>query len=282
MPLRDQLQLRIDRPLSLGRPTLYFLHIPKTAGTTFFEILHANVPSSEVCPAYLWRELLALPRESLSSYRLFRGHFYAYLDVVVPQPLETLTFLRNPIERSLSHYAHIRRWPGHYFHELAQRQGSFASFLLDPVTSPLIENFQSRALVQRLDPVSIVQTLTPAQVDAFRLEQALETAILDNVSDTELLVRAKERVDALLFVGITEAFAESVECLSRRLGWPRPEAPSRLNVGSLRPEANHLDPHTLRLLRERTQVDQVLYDYANQRFRSLLGSPGEAERALSG
>ena len=261
---------------------LYFLHIPKTAGTSFFEILHANFPSGEVCPAYLWRELLALPRKSLPSYRLFRGHFYAYLDVVVRQPLTTLTFLRDPIERSLSHYAHIRRWPGHYFHEHAQRQGSFAAFLQDPVTTPLIENFQSRALVQRLDPVSIQQTLTPAQVDAFRLEQALETAMLENVSQTELLVRAKARVDALLFVGITEAFSESVEWLSRRLGWPKPVMPSRLNVGGRRPDTGELDPKTLRLLRERTLVDQALYDYANQRLRSLLENPSVPETPLPG
>jgi hypothetical protein len=57
------------------RDRLYFLHIPKTAGTTLKPILDARFDEAEICPAELWRDLIKLPWDAIPGYRFFRGHF---------------------------------------------------------------------------------------------------------------------------------------------------------------------------------------------------------------
>jgi hypothetical protein len=169
----------------------YFLHIPKTAGTSFMALLHAQYEVATICPAYLWRDLLQIPKEQLSEYQLFRGHFYAYLEPYLQHSLRVITFLRDPIARSLSHYAHVKRAPGHYFYQRAQDLGDFLAFLRDPVTNPLIVNFQTRALALMLEPTTIAATLSAEALEALLLEQILETTMPHGISDDELLQRAK-------------------------------------------------------------------------------------------
>ena len=94
----------------------YFFHIPKTAGTSLNNVLSAVFAENEICPPGLWHELLRYDPKELTKYKLFRGHFYAYLNVVVDLPLRGFVFLRDPIERALSHYGHVVREPNHYLH----------------------------------------------------------------------------------------------------------------------------------------------------------------------
>ena len=71
----------------------YFFHIPKTAGTSLTKILEDMFPIKEICPAHLWSALLLFSQEELKKFRLFRGHFYSYIDIIVPQRLNCFLFL---------------------------------------------------------------------------------------------------------------------------------------------------------------------------------------------
>lgn len=106
----------------------YFFHIPKTAGTSVTAWLE-QCGRFTVFPEHLWSRLLAWPPESLADYDLFRGHFYRGLHRYLDVPLTPFVFLRNPIDRSISHWEHIRRSPDHYFHDRVVAQGSFRAFL---------------------------------------------------------------------------------------------------------------------------------------------------------
>jgi hypothetical protein len=245
---------------------LYFLHIPKTAGTSFMVLLHAQYEAGTICPAYLWRDLLSIPREQLAAYALFRGHFYAYLESFLERPLGVITFLRDPIARSLSHYAHVKRDPGHYFYQRAQEQGDFVSFLRDPVTNPLIVNFQTRALAVMLDPPKIAAGLSREAVDALMLEQSLETTIPLGISDDELLRRAKAYIDQCLYVGLTERFLESVQALAQYLQWQHIPLNLHLNKTPQQLATFALDFKVHAELYEKTALDHELYAYARARF----------------
>src|SRR5687767_14911141 len=113
----------LERPYQL-RPddVVYFLHVPKTGGVTLAHLLGRRFPPETVCPAALPRELIALPRESLDSYRLFHGHFGYKLGALVRRPLIVLTLLREPVARVVSLYGHVRRVPTHPFHERVRRE----------------------------------------------------------------------------------------------------------------------------------------------------------------
>lgn len=248
-----------DRPL-------YFLHLAKTGGTTFTSILDRQFAPHEICPAQLWHELLKIPAGQLSNYRCFRGHFYAYLERLIKRPVQYITFLRDPMERSLSHYADIARWPGHYFYDRVREQGSFLAFLKDPVTSSLLMNYQTRGLALDLDPVAIAATLSPEELDALRLEQILDTMLPRNMSDDELLARAKARLERCLFVGLTEHFEESLAHVARLLRWQAVPENIRLNVSEERPATPDLSPEAKALLFEQTYLDHELYAYARLRF----------------
>src|SRR5216684_3843830 len=115
--MRARSMLTPDLP---DQSLLYYLHIPKTAGTTFTAILDRQFSAEQICPAQLWPDLVRIPPERLRQYRLLRGHFYYCVRAVLPPDTCFATLLRDPVERSLSHYSHIMRESGHYLHRRAQ------------------------------------------------------------------------------------------------------------------------------------------------------------------
>lgn len=168
----------------------YFLHIPKTAGTSLNHFLHTVFTKDKVCPPHLWHDILRYAPQDLTKYKLFRGHFYAYLNTIVDIPLRGFVFLRDPVERALSHFSHVVRDPNHYFHSRAKDLRTFEAYLKDPLTRETVHNFQAKSLTQFMNPAEIATKLDAAELDAFELEKILETRPID-VSDQELLQRAK-------------------------------------------------------------------------------------------
>jgi len=174
--------------------------------------------------------------------------------------------LRDPIERSLSHYAHIYRDPGHYFHQRVHEQGDLLTFLRDLVTNPLIMNYQTRALAIDLDPSEIAASLLPGELTSLKLEQILETTLAQEISDDELLKRAKNQLDRCLFVGLTEHFDESLSYIASILHWDHAPKNIRLNVSKERPQQIDINTKEKALILEQTYLDYELYAYARARL----------------
>jgi len=59
----------------LKNETLYFLHIPKTAGTTLINILDKYFPENKVLLDHDWQTLLTNMPIDFSKYQFVRGHF---------------------------------------------------------------------------------------------------------------------------------------------------------------------------------------------------------------
>ena len=105
-------------PTTLGEQTerpLCCLHIPRTVGISLAAILERRFDGELICPVHLWHDLLRISRDYLRRYRLFRAHFYSYLNHFLGTDLAHLTMLRDPVERSVSHFEYVRRAPEHYF-----------------------------------------------------------------------------------------------------------------------------------------------------------------------
>ncbi|MFM7150496.1 MAG: hypothetical protein ACKO23_11685 [Gemmataceae bacterium] len=256
--------MRWVRNFLTGPSAYYFFHIPKTAGCTLVDLLEKRFSQEHICPPYYIHGMLQIPQRDLERYRLFRGHHYNLLFRVLPFRVKTFAFLRDPIERSLSHYEQIRRTPDHYFHQRVKEQGSFLAFLRDPETRPMVENFQTRSLLWDENPYQLAARFSPEQIQKWSMEKWLETRLLDHFSPREMLARAKSRLESFGYVGFTEDFEGCMKRMFHRFGWGPMPAIASQNVSGSRVKKHDLKAEELRLLEEVTAVDRDLYDHCRK------------------
>jgi Sulfotransferase family len=244
---------------------VYFLHIPKTGGTTFLNFLISQFGNNDVCPAHLWRNLLEIPPERVAEYSLIWGHFYSYLYRYVSNQMRYVTILRDPVERALSHYGHIMLHKEHYLHARAKELGDFSAYLRDPEMATTLANFQVMSLALDLDPVATASALSADQLASLELERRLETA-RSSATAEDMLGVAKRRLRQMHFVGITERLDESVALLCEKFHWQRPEHVESHNVNGNRLRSEGVSKTDLALLRKINEADYQLYEFANQLF----------------
>jgi hypothetical protein len=94
---------------------IYFLHIPKTAGTSMRRIIANGLSQSEIAYIYLPPDglelemLYALPPRRITALKLTFGHFHYGIDETLGRPGKYLTCLRETAPRLVSNYRqHVR------------------------------------------------------------------------------------------------------------------------------------------------------------------------------
>ena len=132
------------------RKKLYFLHIPKTSGTSISAVLNqiAIQKRLKIIGPILLDHLVENPKWSKSD--ILVGHLGL---LPLNYNYEYFTILRDPLERLYSHYSHIKRSPGHYLHNVvAGEELDFENYLLDKRLTKLNFNMQTRYLSCQLVP----------------------------------------------------------------------------------------------------------------------------------
>ena len=253
-------------------PLLAFVHIPKTAGTTLTAVLTANQPGTRIRHGgnvfkggggikhgVKFENLLDNEDGGLDGARILAGHFPLGIREYLPDDREVryFTFLREPADRTLSHYFQIRE----------KRGGEGA--------------------VTKLELPSLPENAT--------IEDALERGYIhDNVHtrmlsglvepfgdvNEEMLEQEKRNLrEELVFFGLTERFDESLVLAKRRLGLrsiiyrsPASDARSgRKSTGRVnmdRPRGKDV-PQELREAAEAcNRYDIELYRYAQELFEA--------------
>lgn len=143
-------------------PIYYFIHIPKTAGTALWKLLgdmfHPFVQFYHLLLAETGGEAqlaqrLATDPHVLQSKLLVCGHFSVKHPLVqrAPRRKVLLSVLREPVERAVSFYDHVRSRTDHPLHGRV-RDISFSRALAEiPEFADQLDNFQLRQLFGSVD-----------------------------------------------------------------------------------------------------------------------------------
>jgi hypothetical protein len=244
---------------------VYFLHVPKTGGSSLISFLEDQFDPEEICPAQVLTELFALPRESMGQYRLFRGHHWYVPHAYAGRSLTHISMLRDPVQRTVSWYRHAQRSADTYRHQQMNDEGwSLLDFVRDPQTNWDIVNTQTLFLAADFD----YERLFRDPVDYGR---AAVKEFAARRRDRTLLDLAKRRLESFAFFGITERMRDSMNMLAYALGFsPRFSIP-QLNTSSVRPETYQLSEEELDAINELTPLDQELYAWGCELFEERMG-----------
>lgn len=240
-------------------PTIIFLHIGKTAGTTLRQVLRRNVPRREIMVVRARRrpreetltDFEQLPERERARPRLIAGHTIFGLHDHVPRPSTYITMLRDPVRLAVSQYSFVQRTPGHRHHEAAR--GMTLSEYVESGLSLEMDNSQTRALAG--------DVVTP----------------FGECSES-MLGTAKQNIEShFSVVGLTERFDESLLLLGDAFGWRRLWYVSA-NVAR---SGTSLSAAERRLVEERSSLDIDLYTWATERFERLIRERAESDEALA-
>lgn len=234
----------------MSRPTLIFLHIPKTAGTTLNRIIERQYSPFSIYTINPYRikasleRLKQLPEKRRRRLRVVRGHLPYGIHKSLPQEVAYVTLLREPAARVLSAYHFVLRRPLHPLHRRLTRERLEVDDCLR--LFPQFRNLQCRA-------ISGLGDAAPC--------------------DERLLDVAKANLTKSFgVVGFCERFEESLILISSTFGWKLSFYENR-RVAKSHPL---VEPRLEALIREHNSLDEELYEFAKTLFEEALRQNAEA------
>ncbi len=223
----------------------FFLHIPKTAGTSFRLELEQHFDEAFILPNKTLRQEIGgyppfsyiadLSQQQFNNFKLISGH-YQYREAIErfsQHPL-ILLMMREPLSRCLSECRHILRHADH----------DMRAFL--PSDPSLIDISKSHEVMHYLANV-------------------VSMMLLPDLNESKQLIRN------CAFVGIQERMQESSLLLADTFGWPAGDIPS-LNAApqSQQALAQQLSAIELQRFKKILEPEYELYNYACELFESRL------------
>lgn len=227
---------------------LFFLHIPKAAGTTFYSILTRYFPEEQVLPANDGRipYFKYVGVQGLQKFRLLRAHHDYTVYPFLPRRPVFITFLRDPILRLISHYRFIQREPTNQFHEIVVNQRmTLTDFVAEPEIRRRVVNRQVRQIAGALTLKSEARDL----------------------SGDDLLAIAKVRLQEFAYFGLAERFEDSLRLLCYTFGWDPVHEYTLYNVAPHPSNKDDLTQEELEAAQRVNHLDLALYQYAEELFQ---------------
>jgi len=230
-----------------------FLHIPKTAGLTMFDILNREYGRTNIYTFPGGRERLeksinkfiSFPENKKRKYRLLRGHFSFGLHRSMPGPCTYITILRDPVKRVASHYRYVKHTEKHALHQqIVTEKMDLASYVTSGI-NPEMDNGQTRLLAGLND-----------------------NEIPFGQCGREFFELACHNLDRFFSVaGLTERFDETLMLLRHVLRWKSLPFYTRQNVS---PQQTPISKNNQQIIEEFNQLDLQLYAYATHKFANTL------------
>jgi len=246
-----------------NKQQLCFIHIPKTAGTSFTELLRFIVGRENL--------LIVLPEvmngfealdPNIHNYACICGHFTYQIQQLLNQPPLFLTFLREPLARAVSVFQEYRRVDPsaastQRLDEAEQysrlRQMTLGDFANHRTLGIEINNMQTRMLGIREEvPLTSIGDMYP--IPWHRHEFSLDLA--------------KERLEQFCFLGIQEKFEMSMQLLAYRFELFPISNPPKLQISAQKNDFENLPASVINRLIELNDLDLELYDFGLKLFQN--------------
>lgn len=245
---------------NLSQFFLIFIHIQKTGGVTFNQILRHQYDSipKRLSNKFIIKFIINRSHSSFEQFlstkkypydKYFTGHYGYGLHKWLPQPYRYFTFIREPISRLLSLYFYSKSNPTAYYHKHAQ--GDPCQFFFDTGLHEL-DNGMVRFIAG--DPYDkFINRTHFGKCSHSLLEQAIE-----NINND------------FIFVGILEKFDESLLLLQSKLNWGLPLYLKRNTNSKGLNQYSSVHQDIIAELRELNQFDILLYQYCNQKLTESI------------
>lgn len=250
--------------LSEKNGTVIFLHIPKTAGLTLYDIFDRIYGRAHIYTFVGGRQRLAqslntfkaLPEAQRANFRLIRGHTPFGIHTLLSEPFTYVTFLRDPVKRVISHYYYVLNTPHHLLHETMVSQ------------TMSLEDYVSSGINYELDNGQVRQLAGVS--DEIPYGDCAEDLLAQAIANLETCFPV---------VGLTERFDESLLLMHHFLGWQKYPYYVPQNVSRKKPPLSEVSAQTTQLIEQHNALDRALYAYGQARFTTLLKSLSEKDLA---
>ena len=202
---------------------LISVHIPKTAGTAFRSILSEHFGARlrldyvdrPLAPGFRWRRLkqrLTPDDAAIDPERVFdcvHGHFVADKYDIAERPLRCVAWLRDPVQRTISHYTYWKRVPdlrNPDCRALIERNLSIEEFAALPRMRNVMTRFFGRKEPQDFFFIGTVETMAESLVRFNRLTGiAVDAMTVDNSDE-----------DGAAHADLSPSVRHSIDRLNRR------------------------------------------------------------------
>ncbi|BBM72334.1 sulfotransferase family 2 domain-containing protein [Rhodothermus marinus] len=230
----------------------FFVHVPKTAGTSFlYRVVYPNFAPEEILGGVRIRTF----REALQPvHRFAHGHVAYGLHWLTTRPVVYLTFLRHPVDRAISHYYFIRQCDP----QKCRHNRYEAAMSMDLVT------------FYRQPPFQNEMTMMLAGIPWHKLQRYITHPTFGRWALQRACYNLQNRFACF---GLQERFEESLQLLAHTFGWKILPKDVRAKQTRSRPRLEEVPPAIYRTLAELNELDMILYRFArrlfNERVRQL-------------
>lgn len=240
-------------PVTPEQPAIFFMHIPKTAGISLRTMIADQLPVEATLSHAHWQGRQA---RDPNAYQFVTGHVpFSYIRRFVRPPI-VMTFLRDPIDRAISHFHFYKSLPpaevARQKRELGHEAWQDTVEIWKRTKDLEIGDF----LVK--EPELARRVLGNVQTSYF-LDDGIRDASSPLLAGSVLPEDVVRNLHRCNIIGLTERMQESLTLLCHQAGLAPVRQLARANATERRPTVRDISSRTIAALTELTRLDAQLY-----------------------